>query len=81
MDDEWSILRLDFSKGFRENAILWMIGNYIKIVEREVVIKSNKITVNSIKGMMKQRKENSLYQALPYLSPINGIDHEPQGIG
>ena len=81
LDDDWSILRLNFSKGLRENAILWLVGNFIEIVEREVVCKNTKLSVRSIRGILQQKKSESRYQALPELGPISGLDYEPQGIG
>ena len=76
-----SILCLDFEKGLRENAALWLIGTYASIVEQEVVIRENCLTLASIIGIFKQRKQRARYQAMPDLGPIEGIDWEPQGIG
>ena len=76
-----SVLCLDFEKGMRENAALWAIGTYVDIVEQEVVIKENKLSLASITGIFKQRKQRSRYKAMPDLGLIQGIDFDQQGIG
>ena len=58
--DEKSFLRLDFPKGFRENALLWLIGNYVELVEREVVSKDKKLDLQSVQGYLKQKKNTFL---------------------
>ena len=81
MVDEWSILRLDFPKSLRENAILWLIGNFIEIVEHEAVLRENKISCASLKGLLKQKKKEAQFSAMPELGIICGIDWDQQGVG
>ena len=81
MVDQWNILRLDFPKGMRENAILWLVGNYVEIIEKEAVMNENSIAPVSLKGLLKQRKQQSQYSAMPDLGPIAGLDWDLQGIG
>ena len=80
-EEDNSILCLDFERSLRENAILWVIGIYLEIVKQEVVIKDQMLSLATIVGVFKQRKERALYQAMPELGVIEGIDFEPQGVG
>ena len=79
--DDISVLRLDFSRSLRENAILWVIGVFVEMVEAEVVNKGNKIQHNSLLGFFRQKKQQANYQAIPDIGPIPGIDYVPTGIG
>ena len=75
------ILSLNFPKGLRENAILWMIGIYVELVDSEVVLKENSLTVASMTGYFKQQKLATRYKAIPDLGVIVGIDTDAKGIG
>ena len=79
--DETSLLRLDFPKGLRENSILWLVGSYVELVEKEVVSKEKKLELSYVKGYLKQKKQVSHLHAVPDLGIIPGIDWDPQGIG
>ena len=79
--NDMSMIRLDFVKGLRENAILWLIGSYVEIVESEVVIKENKLSPLSLEGLLKQRKLLAATQAIPELGLVPGIDWNSEGIG
>ena len=79
-DDE-DILNFEFPKGMRENAIIWLIGIYISLVERETVIKHHILNNLSSKGFFKQMKQMATHMAIPDLGAIPGIDWEPQGVG
>ena len=81
IESDSSVLCLDFEKGLRENAALWAIGTYVDTVEQEVVIKENFLSLPSITGIFKQRKQRAQYKAMPDLGPIHGIDFDQQGIG
>ena len=81
LHDDKDILKLDFSKGMRENAILWLVGIYITLVEREAVLKHHILDYNSSKGYFKQMKQMATHMAIPDLGTIPGIDWEPQGVG
>ena len=76
-----SLLRLDFPSSLRENAIIWMLGTYITLVEQEVVSKENKLNLSSVIGFFKQKKDHSGHLAMPFLGPIPGIDSDALGIG
>ena len=78
---DMDILSLNFEKGLWENALLWMIGVFVEVVESEVVLKRNKLNTATILGIFKQRKQNARYQALPELGIIPGLDTDSQGIG
>ena len=74
-------LSLEFEKGFRENAVIWLLGSYIEIVENEVVIKGNFLSLPSVTGLLKQKKQSARHRALPDLGIISGIDFDAQGVG
>ena len=65
----------------REKAILWLLGIYVEIFEREVVLGGHKIDAGTMKGIFFQRKLQSCYQALPELGNLPGIDFDIDGIG
>ena len=65
--------------GLRENAVLWLLGVFIEVVEAEVVLKGNRLCLPSVQGLFKQRKHWSRHQAIPDLGIILGLDTE--GIG
>ena len=49
--DDLDILTLNFETGLRDNAILWMIGVYVDLVETDVVIRGNKLRLSSGVGI------------------------------
>ena len=79
--DDISVLRLAFPASLRDNAIVWVIGAFIELVETEVFVRENKINLNSLVGYFRQRKLRSYEQSIPDLGVIPGIDWNPQGIG
>ena len=58
-----------------------MIGNYLEIVEAEVVTRGNRLNRATFSGLFKQRKLMARHQSLPEIGIIMGIDVDPQGIG
>ena len=81
MSDDIEILRLNFTKGLRENALLWLLSIYTEIVEKEVVLKGHILDPVSVRGLFRQQKQRSRYMAIPDLGPIPGLDFEPRGVG
>ena len=75
------ILHLDFPVSLRENALLWLLGSYIEIVETEVVLKDHVLDHHSIAGLLKQKKQIARHLAMPDLGMIPGLDWDLQGIG
>ena len=41
--DDMSVLQLRFPASIHDNAIVWLLGNYIDLVEKEVVCKHHKL--------------------------------------
>ena len=79
--DDFDLLCLNFPRTMRDNGILWLIGTYVDIIEKEILIRENAISVNQVRGLLKQRKLMTRYQAIPELGIIPHLDFEPQGIG
>ena len=79
--DDFDILSLNFPRGLRENALLWLIGIYVELVEMEAVRKGNKLSLASVIGLFKQKKQLTRYRAVPELGIIVGLDTESTGIG
>ena len=77
--EDISILQFDFYKGLRENAIIWLLGLFVVNVEKMVVAKEQKLDVNTFIGILKERKQFSIYRSMPYLGIIPGIDWDIQG--
>ena len=61
--------------------MLWMIGVYVEIVEKEVVQKGCQLNVQMATGIFKQKKLMSRRQAIPDLGIIHGIDTDSVGVG
>ena len=78
---EESLLRLNFLKGLRENAILWILGIYIELVECEVILKQRKLDLSYVKGYIKQKKQTSHLDGIPELGLIPYIDWDVVGVG
>ena len=78
---DFDLLQISFYKGNRENAILWLIGIYVEIVEKEIVGKGSSISTASLSGLFKQKKLQARYQALPDIGPIYGLEWNPERIG
>ena len=78
---DFDLLQISFYKGNRENAILWLIGIYVEIVEKEIVGKGSSISTASLSGLFKQKKLQARYQAMPDIGPIYGLEWNPEGIG
>ena len=77
--EDSDILRLNFEGSLRENAILWLVGSFVEIVESEGVVRGNYISANSIRGILKQKKSIASLLSLPELGPI--IELDSVGIG
>ena len=80
-DTDEDLLSLNFQKGLRENAVLWMIGIYVDMVEKEVVQRGNKLGISMATGIFKQKKLMSRNQALPELGIVPGLETDSMGIG
>ena len=75
------ILRLNFDRGLRENAIIWLLSSYIEVIETEIILKNSKCSLSSFIGILKHKKDISRHQAIPELGLIPMIDWDVQGIG
>ena len=79
--DDLCLLQLKFSSSIHDNAIIWLLGNFISLVEREVVSKNNILSLPFVIGFFRQLKTSHSTQALPDISFIPGIDWDNEGIG
>ena len=80
--EDSDFLSLNFEKGLRENAVLWLLGLYVEVVEKEVVLKGSKLSISFMKGHFKQKKLMTKYLVLPEIGIIPGIDTvDAVGIG
>ena len=50
------VFRFQYQKGLRENAITWLLANYIVIINQEVVMKGRKIQLSELVGMLRYAK-------------------------
>ena len=81
INDETVLLHFYFDKGLRENAIVWLLGNFIQLVETHVMSRNQKLDIHSLQGILKERKQLTVYKSMPELGLIPGIDWNPEGIG
>ena len=75
------LLSLNFPLGLRENAVMWLLGIFVELVEVEVVRKGNNLKIDQVIGIYKQRKQRAKHQAIPELGLILALDDDAQGIG
>ena len=80
-DNEMDYLSLNFPRSMRDNEIMWLIGSYVDLIEKVVILKDLFLNLDQVKGILRQKKLMSKYQAMPDLGLIPGLDFSPQGIG
>ena len=81
LSDDYEILSLSFSRGFRDNAIIWLVGVFVEHVERNVVLREQQLELQHFLGDLRQRKQKASYTAMPDLGIIPGVDFDPVGVG
>ena len=64
------ILRFQYPKGLRENAVTWLVGNYIAIITQEVVTKGRKLQVSELVGMLRISTDKLKHRAVKDVGPI-----------
>ena len=80
-NEEFEFLSLNFNRSLRENAILWLVGAYVEVIELESISREQILSIQQVKGIFKQRKLMTRYQALPDLGIIPQVDFDQQGVG
>ena len=78
-ESDHSILHLQYQSSPRENAILWLVGEYVSQVESEAVLKNNKLTRKKITDYLVSRELECRQMSLPELGFIPGLS--ATGIG
>ena len=58
-ESDHSILNLYFSLTRRENAILWLIGKYLELIEYETISNCRKISEGKLMGWLIAEKNDS----------------------
>ena len=53
----------------------------VEMVEKEAVMKGNRLTTASVIGTLKQKIQAARHQAVPELGIIPGLESDAQGIG
>ena len=67
------ILHLNFPKHLNENAILWLLGQYVDFIEEEAFIKSKRVSIHQFIGYLSAKKIDSIYHAMPFIGLIPGL--------
>ena len=78
-ETDFSLLNFYFSPTLRENAVIWLIGEFVTLVENEVVNKHSRLSRRSVENCLKARKLECQHMALPDMGLIPGLN--PTGIG
>ena len=81
LSDDYEILSLNFGRGLRDSAIIWLVGIFVETVERNVVLREQQLELQHFLGELKQRKQRAIHMAMPDLGIIPGIDFDPVGVG
>ena len=78
-ESDCSLLHFYFNSTCRENAVLWLIGEYVSLVESEVVLKNNSLSSKKIIDHLSTRQLECRNLSLPDIGLIPGLS--PMGIG
>ena len=63
--EDFHLIQLKFDASIHDNAIIWLLGNYVLLVEKEVVSKNNKLSLPFVKGFLNNIRfhiEHKLFQ-------------------
>ena len=75
----YSILHLCFDSLRRDDAVIWLLGNYLEFVEKETYIENRRITSQQIKGFLSAKVSEAKFRAMRDIGFIPGLDQT--GIG
>ena len=78
-ESDYNLIHFNFPQYLRDNAVVWVIGNYIQFVEEEVVRKNRRVLGSQLMGWLKAKALECRYRAMPDIGVIPGI--HPTGIG
>ena len=67
-------LYLRFSRGLRDEDILWLLGVFLKYVEDKVGLRGQAASVDDFVGHVKYKRTMANYQAMPALGLIPGTN-------
>ena len=68
-------LYLRFSRGLRDEDILWLLGVYLDYVEDKVILRGQTASVDDFVGHVKYKRAMANYQAMPALGLIPGTNN------
>ena len=72
-ETDHSLLHLYYSESINGNSILWLIAEYIDLVEREVVISNRKLSASHLLNHLRARKFACARLAMPDIGFIPGL--------
>ena len=72
-ETDHSLLNLYYEVSIMDNAVLWLIGEYISYVESEVLLLDRKISRDSLQSHLKNRFLICRQQAMPDFGFIPGL--------
>ena len=73
-ESDHAILNLCFTNLFREEPIIWLIGEYVALVEYEVVLNNRTLTHNGLIGHLEARRLLCSHMCIPIVGTIPGMD-------
>ena len=59
------ILLARFPKGRQEHECMLLLGTYVELVDREVVLKEKELLVNTLIGVLRTKTESARARAVP----------------
>ena len=68
------LLGLSFPFLLDETKVLWLLGSYLEVVEKDVVLGVTKLSRQKIKGALAYKKMEARYMRMPELGYIPGLD-------
>ena len=78
-ETDHNLLNLCFPLSLRDNALIWLLGQYLEYVENEVMVKNLKISREQFGGWLLAKYSEAKSASIPYLGLIPGI--YPMGVG
>ena len=74
-----SLINLSFTNLYREEPVVWLIGEYVAYIEHEVILGNRRVGRADFLGHLTAKKLEYRFMMLPDIGFIPGIDQS--GIG
>ena len=73
-ETHYALLHLCYARTLRNNTVLWILGEYVNLVDQEDTLKGRKLSRNDVLNCLKSRKLETKHLSMPDLGFIQGLD-------